>query len=272
MEFRTNARTPFAASLAWPFRGTGALLMLVLVAALGVERFTSWLLASNMVALSSAAVVVLAVFAFAYAARHLFDAAGAAAEGYDLAPAPPDPREAERLFGAGLGLVFLGFFAFLPLGLASLFGLFAVPVAQILVTFGFLYLPMGIVAVAVTDDGTGAFPTTVIGAIAAAKTRYAGAALPGVLAGLGLLVARDGTLGRAPLVLLVVVDALSAWLLLAAVHRTAVIHRECFEVRALVPFPLAEAPVTEEVATPRRPVSEIERLLQQREKASSGPK
>lgn len=272
MELRTNPRAPFAASLVWPFNGRGALLMLVLVATLGVERFTTWLLASNMVALSSAAVVLLAVLALAYSARHLFDAAEAAADGYDLPPAPPDPREAERVFGAGMGIIFLGFFGFLPLGIASLIGLTVVPVPQILMAAGCVYLPMGIVAVGVTDDGTGAFPTTVTRAILAAKARYPGAAVPGVLAGLGLLVARDGTLSGAPYFLLVVVDAVSVWLLLAAVHRAAVIHRESFEVRAVIPSPVAEVPATEEVATPRRPVSEIERLLMERERASSGPK
>ena len=261
--------TSLGVSFGWAFSGTGLLMLACLAAFLGLVRFIVWMFESNGGAVTAAGVVVFGVLGAAYLLRYVLVATQAVAEGFDLVPGMPDPREAELVFGAFFAFLGLAFLAFLPLVLALTFGLDTSPVPEILMGLGALYVPMAVVGLAVREALTGSLPGGVVPAILSAGLRYLA---PGILAagaGLCFYVGRDGTFGRHPsLLLLTGVDLVGGWLLMAALHRAAVLHREEPGVKAALPPAEAPAPISGE-AVPRGPVSDIERILRERERANS---
>jgi len=214
--------------------------------------------------LSAAGFIVLDVLVMAYLARYVFFAIETTAEGYDLAPRPPDPREAEEVFGGALKLLSLLFFCFLPLLLIGIFSLDSGPAVYVLIGLGTLYFPMGMLAIAVTGDLTRCFPGAVLPAILAAPIRYVPGALLCTAAGCLYYLAHVGSLADLPLAAGIGVDAGATWLLLASLTRMGVIHREEKSLQTLLPFPEPEQ-FTSSTVMPSRPMTEIEKILAQRE-------
>jgi hypothetical protein len=261
-------KTSFGVSIAFPFSGTGLLMLLVIGAFSGILRFCEYVMGQDAIALSSAMVVVFALAALAYLARCLLVTAESSAEGYDLAPPLPNPIEAEELIAAFLGLLSLSFFAFGPLILVRILGLEAPWATYPAVAVGAAYLPMGILGHAVRGDMSGTLPVRILPAIFAGMHRYFPSIILTAAAGFLVLAARDGALVRLPTFMLFAADVVAGWLLFAAVHRAGVVHRECNAVRLLLPVPTPAVSV-EECAVPHRPLSEIERALLEREKENS---
>jgi len=261
-------RTSIAVSIAFPVSGNGLLMLVAIGIFTGIERFCNYVMGQDAIALSSAMVVVFALAAVAYMARCLIVIAESSAEGYDAAPPLPNPMVVEELFGAFLGLISLSFFAFGPLVLIRILGVEASWVTYVAVAVGAAYLPMGILGQAVRGDVSGTLPFRVLPAIFAGIHRYFPSILLTAGAGFLVLAARDGTLARLPVFMLYGADVVAGWLLFAAVHRAGIVHRECATVRALLPAP---EPVVscEECTVPHRPMSDIERILLEREKENS---
>jgi hypothetical protein len=143
------------------------------------------------------------------------------------------------------------------------------------VAVGALYLPMGLLGIAVRGDMTGCFPGYVLRGIFAAPVRYFPSVILTAVAGFMLLACFDGTLGRFPVLLKVVTETVAGWLLLAALHRAGVVHREELSLQLAIPEAEPEPEFTEST-TPSRPMSDIERMLLEREKerdnaSQSGP-
>jgi hypothetical protein len=242
-------------------------LILLFVAAVffGVERSTEYLMGQNAVALSSAMVVVFALFGAAWFSRCLLVSAESSAEGFDLAPPLPNPLAVEEIFAAFLGLVSVLFWSFAPIVIVHMLGVRETWVIYVAVGLGAAYVPMGILGQAVRGELTGTLPARVLPAIFAGIHRYLPAAMLTAAAGFLVLVGRDGTLRRMPDFVPWVADVVAGWLLYAAVHRAGVVHREEHAVRALLPTP-APMHTTEDCTTPHRPMSDIERALLEREK------
>jgi hypothetical protein len=258
------------ASALYPFSVTGFILLFVFVLGLGLVRFTIYVWSSDMAGLASAMCVIFPVCVVAYAARYLLLAIESAAEGYDLVPTPPSPGEVEHVFGALLKLLITALFAFLPLVALSAFGASAGPIPIVLVILGSLYVPMALLGMAATGDTGGCFPGTVVSAILTVPGRYLRNALLGVGAGVLLLVSWSDLVPDAPLVLRIVLDAGAGFLLIVLSHRLGVMYREEFVLRSVIPFP-EPGVASEEICTPRRPVSEIERLLEERRNRERNP-
>ncbi|MHC4473052.1 MAG: hypothetical protein ACYTDY_09900 [Planctomycetota bacterium] len=258
-------KTGIHISLIYPFGGPGYLLLLVLTLFMALMRFMVWLMTNNVVALSTAMAVVFVLMAAAYVARYLIVVLEASAEGYDLPPSPPDPREVEELFGALLSLVGVLFFSLIAVGIASIFGLQGGVVLYVLLAFGALYLPMGLLSCAVSGDITGSFPGTVIPGILVVVTRYLPAAILCAGAEILIAVSHGGALASLPIPALVVIDAVTCWLLVAALHRMGVLHREELSLKTLIPFPAPPEPPSDSVL-PSRPLTEIEKALLERQK------
>ena len=258
-------KTGFLVSFAYPLSVTGLLLIATLTLGLGTVRFMVWLLSNNVVALSTAMAVVFVLMIAAYVARYMTVATEASAEGYDLIPPPPDPREVEELFGSLLSLVVALFFSLLPLGVASVLGLADGVVLYILLGIGALYFPMGFLGATVKGDLSGSFPAKILSGILVTAHRYLPSALTCVGAGLLIVVSHAGALADLPLLPCVALDAVAAWLIIAALHRAGVLHREEEALRSLIPFPAPPEPPTE-TAVPARPMTEIERAIHERQK------
>ncbi len=267
LEFGTK-RTNVASSLAYPLSGTGLLLLLAVTATMELIRFTVSIFEGGMAGLSAAGIVVLDVMALAYLARYLLVAVETTAEGYDAAPGPPDPREAEEVFGAAIKLLSLLFFCFLPLLVIEIFSLDLGVATLVVLGLGAAYFPMGMLAMAVTGDLTRCFPGTVVPSMFAAHVRYLGGAVLCVLAGGLIYLGYAGPLARQPLVLLIALDLAAAWVLIASLTRMGVLHREQPSLQKLIPFPEPEN-VVPDLAIPRAPMTEIERILADREKRNS---
>lgn len=258
-------KTGFQDSLAYPISGTGLLLIGTLTMGLGLIRFMVWLMTNNVVALSTAMAVIFVLLGAAYVARYMTAATEQSAEGYDLAPGLPDPREVEELFGSLLSLVVVLFFSLLPVGLASIFGLRVGVVTYVLLGFGALYFPMGFLGATVKGDLSGSFPGGVFTGIAAVALRYVPAAVFCGAGGVLIVMSMFGGLADTPLVVRIGLDAVASWLLVASLHRVGVLHREEIGLQAQMPFPTPPEVPTETVA-PARPMTEIERAIQERQK------
>ena len=267
LQFGTK-RTGPAASLAYPVSGTGILMLLAVTATLELIRFTVNIFAGGMAGLSAAGIVILDVLAVAYLARYLLVAIETTAEGFDAAPGPPDPREAEEVFGAALKLLSLLFFCFLPILLIGIFTLELGVFTHVLLALGTLYFPMGMLAMAVTGDLTRCFPGTVLPSIFAAPFRYLLPALLSVAAGALIYLCHAGPLTRQPLLIQIGVDLVAAWVLIASLTRMGVLHREESSLQGLIPYPEPEHVVTD-ATIPRAPMTEIERILANRENRDS---
>lgn len=263
LQFR-NHKTGFLPSLAWPASPTGLLCLAAVTAGVGVGRFTTWVFSSGMGGLSSAGIIVLDVMIAAYLARYVLVAIETTAEGYDLAPRPPDPRETEELFSGILKLVSLLFFCFLPLFIIGVFSLNVGPVVYALIGLGTLYFPMGMLAMAVTGDLTRCFPGSVLPAIFAAPLRYVPSALVCAAAGCIFYLALAGPLADVPLIAGIGLDLGASWLLLASLTRMGVIYREEAALSTLLPFPEPEQ-FTNSNVIPPPPMTEIEKILAQRD-------
>lgn len=251
------------ATVLYPVSGTGFMFLLLVTLCLGVVRFTVWTFASDLAGLSSAGVLIFDLMAAAYLSRYLLVAVESAAEGYDLAPSPPNPMEAELVFGALLKILVALLFAALPLIIAVALGVDGGLVPIFLLVLGSVYLPMAILGIAMTGDISGALPGTVFSAILTVPARYFRAALIAVLGGIPLILSWTDLMPNLPLVVKVGFDAIGAWFLLMTLHRMGVIYREEFTLRAVMPVPQTGF-MTDEIATPPRPVSDIERILEER--------
>lgn len=258
-------KTGFAVSLAYPFSGTGLVLLFVAAVFFGVERSTEYLCGQHAVALSSAMVVIFALLGAAWFARCLLVTAETSAEGFDLAPSLPNPLEVEEIFVALLGLVSVLFWSFAPIVIVYMLGVREAWVTYVAVGLGAAYVPMGILGQAVRGEMTGTLPVRVLPAIFAGIHRYLPAAALTAAAGFLVLAGRDGTFDRMPGFVPWVTDVIAGWLLYAAVHRAGVVHREEHAVQAQLPTP-APMTATEDCTTPHRPMSDIERALLEREK------
>ncbi len=263
-----NRKTGLFRSLAWPVSPTGLFSVAALTAGIGLGRFTVWFLGGGMAGLSGAGIVVLDVLLAGYLARYLLVAIENTAEGYDLAPPPPDPREADEVFSATLKLLSLLFICFLPLFLVGIFSLDLLPLNYVLIGLGALYFPMGMLAMAVTGDLTRCFPGSVLPAIFATPLRYLPGAIVCMLAGFLYYLTFAGSLSDLPIALKVAVDAGASWLLLAALTRMGVIHREETSLQTLLPFPEPEQ-FTSSSVIPPAPMTEIEKILAERENRDS---
>jgi hypothetical protein len=263
LEFRPQ-KTGFGVSLLTLASGSGMLFVAALTAFFGFARLTVWFVNGYMEGISTAGIVVFDLLAACYVSRYLLVVAQTSAEGYDLPPGPPDPREVEELFGGILKLMALGFFVMLPVLLPGILNLKMAWLAEALLLIGALYIPMGLTAMAVTGEIAACFPGTVIPAIFAAPVRYLPAALCAAAAALVVSWSHVGGGTELPLAAKIGLDLVSSWLLLAALHRTGVVRREEPAVGVLVPFPEPTLEITESVLPPTRP-SEIERLLWERE-------
>ncbi len=259
-----NRKTGLLRSLAWPASPTGLFCIAAITAGIGLGRFTTWFLGGGMAGLSGAGIVVLDGLLAGYLARYLFVAIENTAEGYDLAPPPPDPREADEVFSATLKFLSLLFICFLPLFLIGIFSLDLGPVTYVLIGLGTLYFPMGMLAMAVTGDLTKCFPGSVLPAIFATPIRYLPGAVLCLLAGFLYYLAFVGSLSDLPIVLKVGVDAGASWLLLASLTRMGVIHREEVSLKTLLPFPESEQ-FSASTVMPSAPMTEIEKILADRE-------
>jgi hypothetical protein len=241
------------------------LLLFALSAFQGLVHFTVWLFTGGMGGLSAAGLVVLDLLAVAYLARYILVAVEASAEGYDMAPGPPDPREVEEIFGGFLKLLAVLFFSLLPSLLLAILSIRAGPVPYLVVAIGTLYLPMGLLAMAVTGDLTGSFPGTVLPSIFMVPHRYLPSALLGAGAGVLVYLCHAGALSGLPVMAKVGLDAGAAWLLMAVLHRMGVLHREETSLQALMRFPQPEPAITEHAVPPRR-MTEIERIIADRDR------
>ncbi len=259
-----NNKTGLLSSLAWPASPTGLLCLAAVTAGIGVGRFTASIFSGGMGGLSAAGFIVFDVLLAAYLARYVLVAIETTAEGYDIAPSPPDPREAEEVFGAALKLLSLLFFCFLPLLLIGVFSIQLGPVVYVLIGLGTLYFPMGMLAMAVTGDLTRCFPGSVLPAIFAAPIRYTPSALVCTAAGSIYYLAHAGPLADVPLLAGIGLDTGATWLLLASLTRMGVIYREERSLQTLLPFPVPEQ-FTSSIAMPPRPMTEIEKILARRE-------
>lgn len=263
-----SRKTSVAVSIAFPFSGTGLLMLAAVGGFSAILRFCEHVLGEDAIALSSAMVVVFALMGASYVARCLLVTAESSADGYDAAPAPPSPIEVEEFLGAFLGLLAMSFFAFGPLLLVLVLGLHVPGLLYVAVGLGAVYLPMGVLGQAVRGDLAGTLPVRILPAILAAFPRYLPSVLLAAGAGFLALAARDGALDRLPMPAIWAVDVVAGWLLFAAVHRAGVVHREEAVVRAILPVP-DPAVTHEESAIPHRPLSDIERALLEREKETS---
>jgi hypothetical protein len=263
LEFRPQ-KTGFGVSLLTLLSGAGLLFVAVLTAFFGFARLTVWFVSGYMEGISTAGIVIFDLLAACYVSRYLLVVAQTSAEGYDVPPGPPDPREVEELFAGILKLMALGFFVMLPVLLPGILNLQLSWLGEALLVVGALYIPMGLTAMAVTGEIAACFPGTVIPAVFAAPIRYLPAALCAAAAALVVSWSHVGAGTELPLAAKLGLDLLASCLLLASLHRTGVVRREEPAVGVLLSFPEPVIETTESVLPPTRP-SEIERLLWERE-------
>lgn len=259
-------RTGFALSVVYPVSGGGFLLVLSVLAFLSLVRFTAWLLRDTTMGISTASVVVFGLLAVAYMARYLLVAVESSAEGYDLAPMPPDPREVEEVFGGLLKLLAALFFCLLPLVLAQLFGADLGPIPYILIGVGALYLPMAFLGMAVEGCLTGCLPPKVLPGVFATPIRYMSAAIPAAGAGWMLYFSWAGPMARSPVILLVIMDLAASVSIVIMAHRVGVVYRESMLLKSMIKPPEQMRLSDMEEAGPTKRMTELERMLARREK------
>jgi hypothetical protein len=156
-------------------------------------------------------------------------------------------------------------FTLLPYLAVLIFGVKAPAVQYGTIALGALYLPMGILGIGVRGDIMGCFPGYVLRGIPAAPLRYLPSVVLTAVAGFLILACFDGSLDKFPVGMKIVTETVAGWLLLAALHRAGVVHREEHSLQIAIPEPDPDPEFTEST-TPSRPMSEIERMLQSREK------
>jgi hypothetical protein len=258
-------KTGIEVSLALPFSGYGVVLLLLTAAFFGVLHFVVWITSDDAASVSSAMVVVFALLRAAYFARTMFLVAEASADGADLAPGAPDPRAVEEIFGAIVGLVGALFFSLLPFAAVEILDPKQAWIGYAAIALGALYFPMAMLGIAVRGQILGGFPNYVLGGILGAPVRYFPSAVLTAGGGFLILACFDGTLDKFPIVLKILTETIAGWLLFAALHRAGVVHREEKAVQRAIPVPNPDPGFTEST-TPSRPMSDIERMLLEREK------
>ncbi len=263
-------RTPYLASLLCPLSGSGLLHLVGLTGTLALLRAVLWFLVSWAPGVSTAAVMLFGVLGFTFVCRAMVLVVESSAEGFDLLPALPDPREVEELFGAFLKVLGVLFFTALPVLLAGIANLHLPWLVPALVLLGALYFPAGMLGVAVRGDVADCFPGTAGAAIRAAPLRYATAAVLSAGAAAVVLFGHLGAGAAWPLGARLGLDAATAWILLAALHRVGAVHRDTPAVRAAVPFPAPDRPPPLH-ALRSAPPTEIEKILAQRLRREPDP-
>jgi hypothetical protein len=214
--------------------------------------------------------MLFGLLGFTYVCRAMVLVVESSAEGFDLLPSLPDPREVEELFGAFLKVLGVLFFTALPVLLAGIVNPRVPWLLPALALTGALYFPAGMLGVAVRGDVADCFPGTAGAAIRAAPLRYLTAAVLSAGAAAIILGGHLGAGARWPLGAQLGLDAAAAWLLLATLHRIGAVHRDTAAVRAAVPFPAPDRPPPLH-SLRSTPPTEIEKILAERLRREPDP-